>query len=545
MTYSKYKKVLQKSIFSELSENEFNSLKPSFKEKKFKAGEVLFKEGETGNILFLLLEGKLKISKKAEARNIAIEKVINEGELVGEMAVLEKRPRSASVIALTDITVLLIEESDFLSLANRNPGLAIKLSIKLSRRIRKTDEDLVEMIAQMQRKLNKSINRFSSILEISNEINSSLDINEILRFVLNIAKDNLKAERGTIYIYEPLKQQLVSKIIDGSEFKEIRLPLGVGIAGKSALNKRVYNVKNAYEDPEFEISFDEESGFKTKTLICVPIIGNENNLIGVFQLLNKVNGVFSDDDEEFLKLLSSSAAMAIQNATLYSQVASAEKMSTIGKMSSLIIHDVKNSLAVIHGYASIIDMKTGEDEFITSQVSKIKDKVFDTNEMLMEILSFAKGQEKLLLKPTSIAEIFEDIKTENTHDLTLKKIDVRINCCSTNEFNIDRNQIKRAINNLFINAIQALEKNGTIELCLEEFVNSIEIQIKDDGDGIPEEIRDSLFEPFTTFGKTKGTGLGTAIAKRIIEAHKGTINLETKTNRGTVFKIFLPKLEFE
>ncbi|KAA3597864.1 MAG: GAF domain-containing protein [Calditrichaeota bacterium] len=543
MFFTKYKKVFQKSIFSELSEEEFNSLEPSFKEKEYKAGEVLFEEGDTGNVLFLLIEGKLKISKRAESKNIAIEKVINEGELVGEMAVLEKRPRSASVFALTDVKVLLIEEKKFLNFAGSNPGLAIKLSVKLSRRIRRTDEDLVEMIAQMQRKLNKSINRFSSILDISKEINSSLDLNQILRYVLNIAKENIKAERGTIYIYEANKQILVSKIFDGDEFKEIRLPIGVGIAGKAALKKKVYNVKNAYDEPEFDSSFDKESGYNTRNLICVPIIGNENNLIGIFQLLNKIKGSFTDDDEEFLKLLSSSAAMAIQNATLYSQVASAEKMSTIGKMSSLIIHDVKNSLAVIHGYASIIDMKIGEDEFLTSQIGKIKDKVFDTNEMLMEILNFAKGQEKLHLRPTSISEILEDIKTENTHDLLLKKIKVSIEIRFEKDFNLDRNQIKRAINNLFINAIQALDKNGNIELVAIEHSKNIEIQIRDDGNGIPVEIRDTLFEPFTTLGKAKGSGLGTAIAKRIVEAHKGSINLETKTDEGTVFKIFLPKLE--
>ncbi len=536
MFFTKYKKVFQKSIFSELSEEELNTLEPNFQEKFYKAGEILFKEGDSGNVLYLLVEGKLKISKRAESKNIAI-------ELVGEMAVLENRPRSASVFALVDVKVLVVDEKDFLNLAESNPGLAIKLSVKLSRRIRKTDEDLVEMIAQMQRKLNKSINRFSSILDISKEINSSLDLNLILRYVLNIAKENLKAERGTIYIFEQSKQILVSKIIDGNEFKEIRLPLGVGIAGKAGLNKRVYNVKNAYENPEFEDRFDKESGFNTRNLICVPIIGNENNLIGVFQLLNKVNSSFNEDDEEFLKLLSSSAAMAIQNATLYSQVASAEKMSTIGKMSSLIIHDVKNSLAVIHGYASIIDMKIGEDEFLTAQIGKIKDKVFDTNEMLMEILAFAKGQEQLLLRPTSISEILDDVKTENTHDLSLKKIEVSINCGFEKNFNLDRNQIKRAINNLFINAIQALEENGKIDLVSIEHPKNIEIQIRDNGNGIPVEIRDTLFEPFTTFGKAKGSGLGTAIAKRIVEAHKGSINLETKTDEGTVFKIFLPKVE--
>lgn len=542
MFFTKYKNVFQKSIFSELSEEEINSLESNFEEKFYKAGEILLKEGDIGDVLYLLVEGKLKISKLAESKNIAIEKVINEGELVGEMAILEKKPRSATVFALTDAKVLVIKETDFLDIAEKRPGLAIKLSIKLSKRIRKTDEDLVEMIAQMQRKLNDSINRFSSILDISKEINSTLDLNEILRYVLNIAKENLKAERGTIYIYEENKQQLVSKIFDGDEFKEICLPLGVGIAGKSAQNKNVYNVKDPYKNSEFEDRFDKESGFKTRNLVCVPIFGNGNNLIGVFQLLNKIKGSFSEDDEDFLKLLSSSASIAIQNATLYSQVASAEKMSTIGKMSSLIIHDVKNCLAVIHGFASIIEMKIKGDDFLKTQICKIKDKVFDTNEMLLEILSFAKGQEKLLIQPTFISEIFEEIKAENSHDLTIKEIKVSIKNGIENEIKLDRNQVKRAINNLFLNAVQALEKNGKIELVSIEHQNSVEIQIRDNGKGIPLEIRDTLFEPFTTFGKTKGSGLGTAIVKRIVEAHKGSINLETKTNVGTIFKIFLPKV---
>jgi signal transduction histidine kinase len=109
------------------------------------------------------------------------------------------------------------------------------------------------------------------------------------------------------------------------------------------------------------------------------------------------------------------------------------------------------------------------------------------------------------------------------------------------EFNLDKERIWRVIMNLVNNAKEALPSGGKIEIELMVSADKAEFSIKDNGSGIPEEIRETLFEPFVTKGKTNGTGLGLTIAKRIIEAHHGEISFATQTGQGTTFFVTLPR----
>ena len=165
----------------------------------------------------------------------------------------------------------------------------------------------------------KRVKRLEKLVEASRIVNSTLDLNKLLKIILNIALKSVNADRGTVYLYNEEKNELWSKVFDGKKSVTIRLPVGKGIAGKVAETGEIMNITNAVEDDRFNSEIDKETGYKTETILCMPLKNKEGKMLGVFQLLNKKNGVFTEDDEQFIETLSINVASALENARLYEQ----------------------------------------------------------------------------------------------------------------------------------------------------------------------------------------------------------------------------------
>ena len=163
------------------------------------------------------------------------------------------------------------------------------------------------------------INHLEALVEASKIINSTLDLDQLLNLILTTALDNTSAEAGTIYLLDAEKKEIWSKVLQGDKKIEIHLPLGKGIAGTVAQSGETINLTDAYADMRFDREFDKHSGFKTQNMLCMPMRNNAGETIGVFQILNKKNGVFVPEDEEFLDALSIHASLAVTNAKLYKE----------------------------------------------------------------------------------------------------------------------------------------------------------------------------------------------------------------------------------
>jgi len=162
----------------------------------------------------------------------------------------------------------------------------------------------------------EKITQLSSLIAASQTINSTLELDEILPRILQTATENTRADRGTIFIVDAASGELWSKVLQGEEELEIRLPMGQGLAGFVAQTGEVIILDDAYADPRFNQSVDRASGYKTKSLLTTPMRNKTGEIIGVFQLLNKRDGLFNDEDVVFLDALSDHAAIAIENAYL-------------------------------------------------------------------------------------------------------------------------------------------------------------------------------------------------------------------------------------
>ena len=161
------------------------------------------------------------------------------------------------------------------------------------------------------------LDRQGKVLHATQALHSSLDLDELLELILQVAREGVDAERGTVFLLTEDGCELWSRVLSGDEALEIRLPLGQGIAGSVGETGETVRIDDAYSDARFDPSWDMKSGFKTRQILCAPIRNRHGKIVGVFQLLNKRAGPFTEDDEEFLAAVSIHAALAVENARLH------------------------------------------------------------------------------------------------------------------------------------------------------------------------------------------------------------------------------------
>jgi len=168
------------------------------------------------------------------------------------------------------------------------------------------------------REKDKQITQLSLLFEATRLLNSTLDLSELLELILKIARNEVKADRGSVFLLDSKNQELWSIVAMGLDRQEIRVPLGRGVAGQVAQTGKTVNVEDAYALDFFDPEFDEKFAYRTRSLLCLPIRHHNGQIVGVIQLLNQsTRARFSREDEEFLSKLSGHMAMALENARLH------------------------------------------------------------------------------------------------------------------------------------------------------------------------------------------------------------------------------------
>ena len=229
------------------------------------------------------------------------------------------------------------------------------------------------------------------------------------------------------------------------------------------------------------------------------------------------------------------------NAQFIEHVVRKEKLALVGQMAMLIIHDIKNPLTIIRMQAELVERETGAPGRCKSIVRNAD----HITSMANDLLDFSRDKVSLKLRQISPESWLDDLLSLLQPMVENRKINLQAEVLTTDLLPLDSDRMTRAVYNLCVNAIQAMHEGGSLTIRIWRDQRGFEIAIIDDGPGIPEDIRDRLFDPFVTSGKQGGTGLGTSIAKKIIEDHGGQISFETQAGIGTTFRIRLPGLPSE
>jgi len=573
-------------------------------------------------------------------------------------------------------------------------------------------------LQDLKNQLKRKINEMRSMQQIGKTLSSVLDRDRLLVLIMDEVTRLMEAERGTLYIVENEKGELWSKIAQKAEIKEIRLKIGVGIAGHVAKTGEVINIKDAYNDERFDPTTDKKTGYKTRSILCMPIRepvkkkGQDGQIIGVLQILNKKDGVFTEEDEDLMTSLGSQIAISLVNARLYgildhrareldllfnlekelsrafdvnemsknlvklipksldsehlillflddegnsithyfsnivkgdklvaapfstdkgilknviknkviylsnsadddkkndlewmsflkikvgniicaplinekgvmgalylinkkgehgyytsndkkilesisSQIArgvenyrlkeekmKADRLSAIGNMMSTIVHDLRTPMNNIYGF---VDLMLEEDEKETREeyAEIVNDQIKILTNMTTDVLDFAKGKTTILPVKHPVDKLIKNFAKVFEDDAKRKGYNFKWSVNTSSMIYIDPEKISRVFMNIMKNALEAMKKGGTFSISADDHNGEILFSLKDTGMGIPEKIRDKLFDSFVTSGKKGGTGLGLAIVKKVVEEHKGKIEVESKPGVGTTFKLYFPKV---
>ena len=158
-----------------------------------------------------------------------------------------------------------------------------------------------------------------ALLKVGRTIAVETNIDTLLTIIAQEIKQALNADRCTVFLLDEEKHQLWSKVALGLEMQEIRFDSNLGLAGHVATTGETVNIKDAYTDNRFNKEIDMQTGYKTKTILCMPIRNLSHQIVGVFQVLNKKNGEFTQKDEDLLIAIGSSAGIALENANLFNR----------------------------------------------------------------------------------------------------------------------------------------------------------------------------------------------------------------------------------
>lgn len=241
--------------------------------------------------------------------------------LVNDATYMAKRSSSVTAELINELILGNINFSELnKDVALKHYNNALKLSVEEDKY--SLSNVINTRIRQLQNGMDYSLPTKSdplvSLVKISRSITALTDIDELLRVVAEETKNAILADRCTVFLWDKDTDELWSKVALGLDSsQEIRFPADKGLAGYVVKTGESLNITDAYNDPRFNPEVDSKTGYKTKTILCMPIMNNNREIIGAFQVINKIDGVFTKNDEDLLVAIGGSASVALENAQLF------------------------------------------------------------------------------------------------------------------------------------------------------------------------------------------------------------------------------------
>ncbi len=241
-------------------------------------------------------------------------------------------------------------------------------------------------------------------------------------------------------------------------------------------------------------------------------------------------GVLARALEEMRVSLRDARAEALRN----------ERLTTIGRMASTITHDFRQPITSIYGYIQLITLPSADREMQQEFAQQIIKQIDRMQGMINELLDYSRGEYVLNKQEVQLSTFLERVRQNFDLSASKQHIELVLKQDWDGTVQIDSGRFERVLDNLIRNAMQAIKNDGLIKLSVARDGDTIAIEVQDTGPGIPEEIRENLFDAFVTHGKAGGTGLGLAVTKKVVEEHGGTISVASEVGSGTTFTIRIP-----
>ena len=389
----------------------------------------------------------------------------------------------------------------------------------------------------------QSLTDYRRLLEVTRDLASTLDLDTLLYRIVKIAAEIAGAEEASILLYDGVSRQLHFQVATNMELANIRgldIPLEGSIAGWIVTNREPVRIGNVQEDKRFFNGVQDATSYDTESILGIPLI-TKDKIIGVLEVLNKKDGHFTDVDEELLLVLGAQAAVAIENARLFQQ----------SDLISEFVHELRTPLASLSTATYLLlrpEISSQQHDQIVSNIHSETLRLSALASSFLDLSRLESGRVQFKYKRFSIKKLLNDCREVMYAKAEDGKIKIEIDVPDDiPDLEADPNKLKQVILNLLSNAIKYNRPNGKVTLrarIKEKDKKQMQIIVKDTGYGIPAEAMPHLFKKFfrvhETENKVAGTGLGLAISKEIIQGHRGSIEVKSKSGKGTSFIIFLP-----
>jgi signal transduction histidine kinase len=393
--------------------------------------------------------------------------------------------------------------------------------------------------------------RYERLMEISQQLNSTLDLGTLLNKIIRAATELTDTETASIMLVELATGELrfeASSQMSRGAMDAIVIPKDGSIAGWVAQTGVPMLVEDAQSHPLFFKGVDDTLAFRTRNLLAVPMVAH-NKVIGVVQAINKRDGIaWTDDDMNTLSALAAQAAIAIENARLFQQ----------SDFISEMVHELRTPLAALKASTSLLlrpDLPEKRRNDIVTTMQGETDRLARLTTDFLDLARLESGRSRLETSIYKIGKLINECLDIVRPQANERGVTFVVTCDENLELFSDRNKIKQVLLNLMTNSIKYNKEKGqvfaTVTLVEEgeakdnaEREKLARVELRDTGLGISEEDKKHMFEKFHRSAAhtnvAQGTGLGLVIAKRIVEAHGGDMGFDSTLGVGTVFFFTLP-----
>lgn len=397
----------------------------------------------------------------------------------------------------------------------------------------------------------KELRRIVDALYRAHRLVSAItDLDVLLERILEESKEVAQAEACSLLLYDTEKDELYFRIALGESGdlqtlkREIRLKLGQGIAGTAAATRECVNVVDVKADARFYDHADKLSNFQTRNLLAIPLV-DRDTLVGVIEAVNKVGGPhFTDIDLRVMQMFSALTASALANAHLIEENLRAARLAALGQAVAGMSHHTKNILAGMTSSVDLIDqgLCQGNQEFLEQSWPVFKRCTERIANFVEDMLAYSKPRVPMR-RPCDVKAVIQDASETFQGLLVVKKVELETDTSRlTHEPNVDEKAMYRCVLNLLTNAADAVPGEGG-RIRVSAFSGSdggFCIEVADNGPGIPENIRNSVLDPFFSTKGSGGTGLGLAVTNKIVEEHEGTLEIGKAPEGGALFRMCIP-----
>ncbi|HEX9071486.1 MAG TPA: ATP-binding protein [Pseudolabrys sp.] len=469
-------------------------------------------------------------------------------------------------------------------------------------RLEESYTGLEKKVELRTRELAQSVGELRALGEVTQAVNSTVDLETVLTTIVAKATQLSSTEAGAIYVFDDANQEFRLRATYGlddaavAEIRDRHIRIGDGAIGEAAVRRMPLQIPDIKNDPSTTLDIIVRAGFRA--LLIVPLLGADR-IVGALVVRRRQPGEFSKSTIELLQTFGAQSVLAIQNARLFESVEArtrelgksldelrtaqdrlvqTEKLASLGQLTAGIAHEIKNPLNFVNNFSSVSVELIDElrqalagaklDNKLQAEIGEIADMLQGNLGKVVQHGKRADSIVKNMLlhsrqgsgehRPVEINSIVEESLNLAYHGARAEKQGFNITLEKSfdpgaGEVDLYPQEITRVLLNLISNGFYAATKRkaeangGDYEPILaavtKDLGDRVEIRIRDNGTGIPPEIKERMFNPFfTTKPAGEGTGLGLSISHDIIvKQHGGSIEVDTQPGEFTEFKIILPR----